>query len=283
LLSALAACTCATAPPEPAAPPPAHASKPDRARPDQARPDQPKLDQPCKQPPGRGGVTGGVLKMLRGRRVVPADPARMASTVLQEVKLVHTTLGQGGQSDGFVRFAAPAGDHDLYLDARSPVEGYAFKTRIGRARTGLSTFSVSCLEARPRHTVAWSFTLVDGEGNRSNSIDVPVVCTGQPVPGTAPRLEGVDLDATDLPLSGKTAARVRLQGTHPPFRIRAAVEARGNGWKMWSDQDEWKQESFSVACQRPSPHLVQLRFRVIDTYGRVSNVVEKSLNCGGCQ
>jgi hypothetical protein len=172
-------------------------------------------------------------------------------------------------------------DDSSQLDARTTVAGYGWKSRIGRSRSGTHDFWLSCKRDRPRHTVDWTFALVDDGGNRSNAIQVPVECTGEPMPGSAPSLDAVELPA-ELPLAGKTPVTIQVRSTHPPVVTMADIKTRGNAWTATYNRT-WKDGTVGVACLGGTPHLMDFRFRVRDSFGRVSNVVEKRLNCGGCR
>jgi hypothetical protein len=249
---------------------------------------------PCKEPfagrtrgrgeaYGVGGVEGGVEGGLDRLGAGDQKTDALEGAVLRQVQLVHTSLGLGARSDGTATFEAPAGGSRLFLDARTPVPGYGWKVRISRASSGKMSFSVGCKKDQPRQTITWTFTLLDRKGRRSNVVDVPVECTGEPIPGPPPRLDEVALNAVDLPPGGKTAARATVSGGAPPLLIIGAATGRGNGWTSREGEQVWKESAFWVGCRGRSPQLLDWRFRVRDTYGRESNVIEKSLNCGGCR
>jgi hypothetical protein len=256
--------------------------------------EKPALTNPCATGEEVQGVEGGVEGGVAGGLVADVfpgvgglAPARgeppLAGARLEEIRLVHTTLGQGARSEGTAIYTAPNALGRLRLEARSPVEGYGWKGQLDRKDRKKTTFRVSCRKERPKHTVPWTFALVDAQGNRSNEIAVTMECTGQPIPGAAPRLDDVELASADLPLNGRTKATAAVTGTHPPYQVIASVTTRGNGWKGTS-QSVWTDRTFSVACDSGDmPHVIDLRFRVKDSFGRESNVVEKRLICGDCR
>jgi hypothetical protein len=229
-----------------------------------------------------GGVAGGVLGVIPGAGYAqpqnPLEGARLAG-----IQLVHSSLGQGARTDGVAIFHAPAGGRLLSLEARSSVEGYGWKASIYDASKGRLPFRVSCKSDRPKHTVDWTFSLVDRDGHRSNEIAMPVECTGGPIPGFAPELTDVSLDSTQLPLHGRTAGHATSSVTHAPFELVASITARGNGW-TGRHQESWHDGSFSVGCSNSiTPHRIELVFRVRDTYGRESQPITRELVCGDCR
>jgi len=262
----VAVASCAPTPPVEAPRPAARAASVNPCAPD--------------EPETATGLVGGILGTMPSADA-PTEPP-LTGAVLEDVRLVHTTLGQGARSEGIARFRAPhAGRGRLRLEARSPVPGYGWNFQLFDWKSGKARFGVGCYKDRPRHTVRWTFALVDDKGNRSNELVVPVECTGQPMPGAAPQLDDVKM-ASDLPIAGKTAASASLTVTHPPYEIIASLKSRGNGWAATSSR-VWTDKNFSLSCGSGSPHFIDYRFRVKDSFGRESNVVEKRLICGDCR
>jgi hypothetical protein len=230
---------------------------------------------------------GPAQKTIFGRDDSQPDPppARPALTgaVLKEVHVEHTTLGQGGKTHGIATFVAPeAGRGRLRLEAHTGVPGYGWKLRLDDPGSHQAPFSLACGRDRPRHTVPWTFALLDEQGQRSNQILVNVECTGEPIPGTAPRLAAVELTSSDLPLGGRTAGIATIEGTESPFRLLANITSRGNGWTA-SYPKVWRDRSFSMGCSDGGPHLIEMSFQAEDTFGRRSNIVEKRIICGDCR
>jgi hypothetical protein len=212
----------------------------------------------------------------------PTEPP-LTGARLVDVRLVHTTLGQGGKTDGTASYVAPAGGRNrLRLEARTVVDGHGWKVPIFDARHGKTTFWLGCGKDGPRHTVRWTFALLDDQGQRSNEVVVPLECTGEPMPGAAPRLTAVELTSSHLPLRGRTGGVASVTVTHAPFELVGSITSRGNGWTA-SSQRVWNDKSFSLACDGITPHVTDVRFRVKDTFGRESEVVEKRLICGDCR
>ena len=236
-----------------------------------------------------GGVNGGVLRVLGEKDVLgkgnvdrdgqaPGPVQPLADVVLEKVELVHTTLGRGARSDGQASYKMPAGSK-LFLQAKSSVPGYGWNRRIGGART---SFGVGCHD-RPRHVVDWTFVLRDEQGRESNSVRVPVTCTGEPMPGSAPQLDGVDLDYDTMVAGQRTGGVARLRGTHPPLQLIAASSSWGYGWSSSPVPQDQASLAFGVGCRKDRPaQTVRWRFSVKDSFGRVSNVIEKPVHCGLC-
>ena len=226
------------------------------------------------------GKNTGVLKVLGNPAEAPGVAPRLADVTIDRVELVHTSLGRGAISDGIAHVKYPPGSQ-LTLHARSTVSGYGFRIRVWRNRTQLW---VRCKQDRPRHIVDWSFVLRDDQGRESNTISVPVTCTGEPIPGTSPQLDSVAL-AHDNMIGGQRAGGVaKLRGTHPPLQLIAASNASGYGWKSSPVREQQTALDFAVGCRNDRPsQTVVWRFSVRDSFGRTSNVIEKPVHCGICR
>ena len=120
---------------------------------------------------------------------------------------------------------------------------------------------------------------VMGKGN----VDRDQPRTGGPMPGSAPRLDAVDLDYDTLVAGQKTGGVARLRGTHPPLTLIAASNSFGYGWVSSAITQTEIDLDFAVGCRSDRhPQVVRWRFSVKDSYGRVSNVIEKPVHCGLC-
>jgi hypothetical protein len=213
----------------------------------------------------------------------PLRPPALQGAVLKDVRLVHTSLGQGGRSSTEAIFAAPDAAGRLHLQARLS-EGEVWKVPVRGDNATHVVFETSCSKDRPRHADRWAFSLVDEEGHRSNIIERTVECTGEPVPGAPPHLAGVDLASRELPVGGRTSVVARVDLTHPPFIITVTTRSAGNYWSSGPGSRVFTNGSFSVGCDgRMGSYLMDLEFRARDTYGRESNVVKQRVICGDCR
>jgi hypothetical protein len=212
----------------------------------------------------------------------PTQPA-LTGAALTDVHIEHTTLGQGGKTNGTATFVAPAaGPGRLRLEAHAGVPGYGWKLRIDDPSRHEAPFSLACERDRRRQTVPWTFALLDEQGRRSNQILVNVECTGEAIPGTGPRLAAVELTSSDLALGARTAGVATIEGTESPFLLIGKVTSRGNGWTA-SYSKVWHDRSFSMGCSGGSPHVIDVSFQAEDTFGRRSNTIEKRIICGDCR
>ena len=110
-----------------------------------------------------------------------------------------------------------------------------------------------------------------------------MTCTGEPMPGNAPRLEAVDLDYDTMAAGQKSGGVARIRGGHPPLQLIADSNASGYGWKSSPIPKDEADLDFAVGCRTDRPRqVVRWRFSVKDSYGRTSNVIEKPVNCGLC-
>jgi len=148
---------------------------------------------------------------------------------LDDVHLDHLSLGQGGKSDALATFAIPS-RAGLVLEGKTTVKGYGFKLGLGLSDRRRS-FWVGCYVDRPHHVVDWSFTLRDQEGRASNTITVPVECTGQPIPGAAPHLDSVDLDTLDVLPGAHSNGRAHFSTSAGPVLITASTTVPGYGFR----------------------------------------------------
>jgi hypothetical protein len=230
---------------------------------------------------GVGGL--GRLVLLPGSRLESIEGRAVGGPgeglVLQQVDLVHTALPRGARSEGRASYRAPAGSR-VTLVATSGVPGYGWAKRVAGTNT---SFQVGCNADRPRHTVNWTFLLRDDQGRESKPAQVPMTCTGEPMPGSAPRLEAVDLDYVTLAAGQKSGGLARIRGGHPPLQFIADSNAWGYGWKSSPIPKDEADLDFAVGCRTDRPRqIVRWRFSVTDSYGRTSNVIEKPVNCGVC-
>jgi hypothetical protein len=203
----------------------------------------------------------------------------LPGAVLEKVDLVRTALPRGARSQGQAHFKIPDGAK-ISLFARSGVKGYGWNFRVGGTK---ASFNVRCLADRPRHVVDWQFSLRDDQGRQSNAIQIPVTCTGDPMPGSAPQLDAVDLDYDNLVAGQKTGGVARLRGTSTPLTFIAASTNWGYGWESSPISKTETDLNFAVGCRKDrEPQVVRWRFSVKDSWGRVSNVIEKPVHCGLC-
>jgi len=247
--------------------------------------------RPLDMMPTEGTIGLGNLGVI-GRKPVPPTPARAPpppppaagdELVLLDVGLTHAALGRGGQADGEVMFAAPAGSR-LVLEANADVPGYGWQLEVTNAAASRVGFWVGCLAGRSRQVVNWSFTLRDRKGKHSGPVIRSVQCTGEDLPGAAPRLEAVTLEDSDLVAGWKTSGTARFSGTHPPLQLIARSDSPDYGWRASPRTSSPVQQDFHVECrQERQVHGVRWRFSVRDTFGRESNVIEKLVSCGVCR
>jgi hypothetical protein len=100
------------------------------------------------------------------------------------------------------------------------------------------------------------------------------------LPGTPPRLEGITWGKPGK--AGILAASVRFSGTHRPVHLVAYSSMPEYRFRVNSCSAEAVQVSFMLVCKRDrSAHTVDYRFRIEDSLGRESNVVEHRLECPG--
>ena len=230
---------------------------------------------------GEAYGVGGVLRVLGGSHIPSVFGRDLGGAgealVLEKVDLVHAALPRGARSEGRASYRAPAGSR-LTLVATSGVPGYGWDNRVAGTNT---SFQVGCLADRPRHTVNWTFLLRDDKGRESKPVLVPMTCTGEPMPGSAPRLEAVDLDYVTMAAGQKSGGLARIRGGHPPLQLIA--NAGSYGWMSSPIPKDEADLDFSVGCRTDRPRqIVRWRFSVKDSYGRTSNVIEKPVNCGVC-
>jgi hypothetical protein len=232
---------------------------------------------------GEGTIGLGNLGPIGRGRVTLAKtppPAEPEGLVLQEVTLGHGEVGRGGLVDGLARYASHRGAK-VVLEATATVAGYGWKSDVSAGPYGRAGFWLACQGGRGRHVVDWTFRLRDGDGHHSEAITRPLACTDDPLPGRPPQLEEVRLDQSELVAGWSTHGWARASGTHPPFQLIARSRTPGYGWRepprngpLW----------FSVACRAERGiHSVLWEFSVRDSYGRESNVIRRSMNCGVCQ
>jgi hypothetical protein len=239
---------------------------------------------PCASSAQIGEAYGvGGLASVFGRDSALATPPHLDEPLegakLTDVHLTHLVLGRGGKAEAVATFVVPD-KSALILEGRTPVKGYGFELDLAGS-AGVRTFWVGCDRQRPRHDVKWSFTLRDGEGRKSNTIEVPVECTGEEIPGPPPQLLDVQLSSLDLLPGGRANGTARFSGS-APVRVIASTTVDGYGMNapIASGQTEYH---FWVGCYKDRPaHLVTWKFRVRDTFGRESNIIEKAVACGQC-
>jgi hypothetical protein len=255
-------------------------------------PPGPKIRRPPCQPAAAIGEAyrvgaRGVLKFGSDSTIEERRPPHLdeplPEVVLEDVAFEHTSLGRGARSDVMATYRAPRGAR-LVLEGKTSVAGYEIRNLWVDAGAGERSFWVGCFRDRPRHTVRWSFALRDPEGRRSNVIEVPVECTGGEIPGTPPVLLGVEMDRLEL-LGGERASGVaRFTGSQPPLHLSGSTSVAGYGFTSPAFDEDQGEYRFWVGCYGDRPaHLVKWTFRVRDTYGRESAMIERIVACGECR
>jgi hypothetical protein len=227
-----------------------------------------------------GTIGMGNLETSRAPVPPPAPPPER-KLALKDVGITHASLGRGGKANGIATFTNPKGAR-LVLEATTTVPGYGFKVNVPVHHQGRVGFWVACLGERPAQ-VDWTFTLQDAEGHRSNAVTRPVACSGEPLPGSAPHLDSVELEAEDVVAGWKTSGLARYTASSDPVTLLARADTSGAQWGAAPPaKDRGRQRRFWVACPVDRIHTVTWRFSLQDTFGRVSNVVEKLVACGMC-